>query len=373
VSDTVSASTRWYPPIAWSALLLAVAPFMGKVQQELRTWLGQSFRWILVAGLIAVSIGCLVWAGSRIREHRLARWSGLALVIALVGAQLAFFRRQDSHADLVEKIHIVEYGLLAFLVYRAVRPAGDRRQVFLPLLWVTAVGTMDEWLQWLAPTRVGEWLDVLLNVFAGVVGLIFALAWSPPFRLGAVEARRLSRSWLAAAGTVLLFASFFHQAHLGYRITQAGSIDFLSWHSSDRLVELSRARNLAWASKAPGPLPWVGIEDFYRSEAAFHVQFRNTSLKHGDFRTAWKENEILETYFEPFLLYRGGHRWPKGKRKRIENRLELPGPAYSSPVLVGRVFTRPAKAVFWGLAGTLILGLAGASLRAARGQVERRI
>ena len=373
MNEARPAPALWYPPIIWSASLLAVAPFMARIQGNLQVWLGGSFRWILVAALLLAGVGSLLWVASRIREHRWARWSALALVIALIGGQLLFFRRADAKTDLVEKIHLVEYGLLALLVYRVVRSHGDRRLLVWPLLWVAAVGTMDEWIQWLAPTRVGEWVDVLLNLFAGVCGVIFALAWNPPEHLGPMDGRELSRSGLAAAGAVLLFAAFFQQAHLGYRIEQPGDLDFVSWHSSERLAELSQMRAVRWANQAPGPLPLIGVEDTYRSEAAFHAESRNASLVRGDHLAAWKENRILEIYYAPFLTYRKGHRWPAAQRRNVERRLALPEPAYSSPVLVGRVFVRPSATVFWGLAILFALSLAGGARRVARRRAGNRI
>ncbi len=90
-------------------------------------------------------------------------------------------QRRTRRSNAVERVHFVEYGLVAFLFYRVLaRQAGDASIVVLPLLASFTVGTFDEWLQWFIPVRVGEAHDVFLNLAAIVCGLLFALALQPP-------------------------------------------------------------------------------------------------------------------------------------------------------------------------------------------------
>ena len=124
-----------------------------------------------------------------------------------------------AEVNAVERVHFVEYGLIAFLFYRGVEAGGrsvDRDR--LPLLAAFTVGTFDEWLQWFIPVRVGEAHDVFLNLAAIVCGLLFALALQPPAAFSPRLA--IASSWrrigVAAAIVWLIFATFVSQVHLGH-------------------------------------------------------------------------------------------------------------------------------------------------------------
>ena len=108
-----------------------------------------------------------------------------------VGALFARgLRTGDADTDVVESFHFVEYGLLTLLFYRVWRPIGDLSVFVLPVLAGLLVGTLDEWLQWFVPSRVGEMRDVVLNGVAIACGLLFSIGFEPA---GAFHARAPSR------------------------------------------------------------------------------------------------------------------------------------------------------------------------------------
>jgi hypothetical protein len=76
-----------------------------------------------------------------------------------------------------ERIHFLEYGLLAFLAYKALEKDIIQKKLLytLTLFLVTGVSLLDEGIQYLLPNRVGELRDVALNVVSGVMGLIITL------------------------------------------------------------------------------------------------------------------------------------------------------------------------------------------------------
>lgn len=73
-----------------------------------------------------------------------------------------------------EKIHFIEYGLLGFLVYRALVVDIKGWQVYLlSLLLVFTLGWIDEGIQYLLPNRVYDIRDVVMNGVGGAIGLVF--------------------------------------------------------------------------------------------------------------------------------------------------------------------------------------------------------
>ena len=100
--------------------------------------------------------------------------------------------------DVVERVHFIEYGLLTWLFYRAWRANGDLSMFILPVLAGVLVGTLDEWLQWFIPVRVGEARNVLLNLVAIACGLLFGAALEPP-HAGARHAIVCGAGWKSLA------------------------------------------------------------------------------------------------------------------------------------------------------------------------------
>ena len=116
------------------------------------------------------------------------------------------------------------------------------------------------------------------------------------------------------------------------------------------------------------PLPLelhrVSREDQYMSEGVVHVQERNEAWAAGDALTAWRENQILEKYYQPVLdtpsyVSQTGHRWSPEQRDDAEagrgRERGLCQPRVSLPDL------RVAATLFWGIVGMTIGVLVGLS------------
>ena len=63
-----------------------------------------------------------------------------------------------------ERLHLAEYGLLGFFIFRALLLDFSYPKALL-LAWGLAclLGAGDEGLQWLLPTRVFEWIALYFN------------------------------------------------------------------------------------------------------------------------------------------------------------------------------------------------------------------
>ena len=235
---------------------------MGQLQSFLRRSLSTR-NYVLLFGVgvvVAVGVAILI-AFVRIRERRRERFALLLVALLFGGAYMWWTATPYAEVNAVERVHFVEYGLIAFLFYRASLPrrslgddgklAGDASIVILPLLAGFAVGTFDEWLQWFIPFRVGEAHDVFINLAALVCGLLFAVALLPPVdfrvRLQPASWRRLG---VTLAIVWLIFAAFISQVHLGRMVSVADIGRFKSHYTAARVERVCRPARRALANGA---------------------------------------------------------------------------------------------------------------------------
>jgi len=331
-----------------SAVIVLGSPFMGQLQRFLRQSLSTR-NYVLLFGVgVLASVGLLILlAFVRIRERRARRFAMLVVALVFGGAYMWWTGTPYPEVNAVERVHFVEYGLIAFLFYRAWKGANDPSIMILPLLAGFTVGTFDEWLQWFIPYRVGEAHDVFINLAAIVCGLLFALALQPP----AAFSRRLSAaSWrrigVVSAMVWLIFATFVSQVHLGHMISLPEIGRFKSHYTEDELNNLQGHRAALWQTQPPINIPRLSREDQYLDEGLWHVRKRNSAEQISE---AWRENLILERFFVPVLdmptyASPSGNRWPPEQRADISQRAggsdSFVSTAESYPIVVwsGRAF-----------------------------------
>ena len=350
--------SRFVLAIVTCTLIVLSAPFTGQARAWIRTTFpGHAVAVITVLGVILLVAGLLA-AATRIRDRRMSRYGSIVAAIALAAAYSAANAGELPESNAVERFHFLEYGLVTFMFYRAWLPLGDVAVFVLPFLAGLIVGTAEEWLQWFIPNRVGELRDIFLNGAAITSGLLFSAGVEPPqsfcLRLAPGSTRRVMR---VAAATVLALGVFMHAVMLGYDIRDDEIGSFSSRYSQERLPQLQREKAAAWKlTPPPLKLRRLSREDQYLSEGLAHVRWRNKQWDAGDAQAAWKENRILEKYFEPVLdtpTYEGrsGHRWPPEQRADAASRVsgDRAAPyvsgAYPYRLLMWR------KPVFWMVVG----------------------
>jgi VanZ family protein len=349
-----------------SAAIVLASPFMGQLQSFLRRSLSTE-NYVLLFGVgVMAAVGLAIgFAFLRIREHRATRFAVLLIALLIGGAYMWAVATPYPEVNAVERVHFVEYGLIAFLFYRAFRHNHDPSIVVLPLLAGFMVGTLDEWLQWFIPVRVGEAHDVLLNLVSIGCGLIFALALQPPAAFTTRLTRASRRKIGACAALVwLVFAAFVSQVHLGHAIDAPGIGRFHSHYTAERLDALQADRAARWKTNPPRELRRLSREDQYLDEGLWHVRTRNLTEP----AVAWRENMILERYYAPVLdtpTYASpeGNRWPAEQRADLEMRAgALVG--FMSSAEPYPIVAWP-KAIFWpaAIAIALLLMFAPAATR----------
>lgn len=364
-------------PGSFAVAVVAAAPFLGRLRDALFERMPARALDLATLAFAVVLAGAFLLSVARIRERRWLRYAGLAVCGVLVWLQLAGFATDVPEVDVVQRIHVLEYGLLAVLLFRAFRPLGGSTAVPLTLLSGTFVGILDEWVQWLVASRVGEAGDVALNGAAVATGTLFALCLMVPTGLAArPDPRRRAAIAAACAVVVATFGGFYHCAHLGHEIRDPGAgWIFRSWFSEEELSALARERARRWRQGRLPTLAPTDAEDYYFVEGTFRVAYRNTSLERGAVVAAWMEQRIVERHYAPVLEQRGLHSGEPldlgaGARRQLRRRAEAIGlpSIYRSPVLADRIVVTPSKRQWWiaiGAVSALLGGLAVHWLRAS--------
>ncbi len=341
---------------------------MGRLQSLLRSSVSTRVYVLLLSGVVIGSIAAAVaTAFIRIKGNRGKRVAAMAAAIGLGLAYTAVMSTGDGTIDAVERVHFVEYGLIAVLFYRVWRRpsttlgaalsnvegrAGDASTLVLPILCGFIVGTLDEWLQWFIPYRVGEMHDVLLNFTALVCGVLFGLALEPPpafsWRLAPDGWSRLG---VATAAAVQVFGAFVGIVHVGYVLQVEGIGAFASRHTVVELEALQRERDARWLAAPPLNIPRLSREDQYLDEGLWHVRERNRRWDANDIAAAWRENLILERLFAPVLdrptyVSQTGNRWPPEHRADAEASGGGAGATYVSAAEPYPILVWP-KSLYW--------------------------
>ena len=351
--------------IAAALAVVLSSPFVGEIRSAILATFPSQFV-LIVSSAIGVSVAvALLLAVITIREHRM--WRYAALVLAVGGAMLyaQLVATGNVLVDVVEHVHFVEYGLVAWLFYRACRVIDNGAAIIWPLLAGTLTGIADESLQAFIPERVGEAHDVLLNVVAVGCGLCFAASVSPPTRLDVPLRRPVVRPIAYGLVSVLIaFAGFFHAVHLGHEVYEPDIGVFWSHYDAATLKTLADDRTARWSRDPPTQLRRLSHEDQYLSEAMWHVQERNRAWGAGDVFTAWRENLILERYFPPALDTSSfaaplPPRWPAEQRDETAARVAGDPGIYVSRAAPYPIVTWPPWA-FWSAVVAIVAAIISA-------------
>lgn len=117
----------------------------------------------------------------------------LGVGIGVAAVYLMIFAR----LGIPERTHLFEYGVVGVLVYEALaeRAQQGRRVPLVPLLAVVAtslIGTVDECIQGLLPSRVFDLRDILFNCLAAAASTVACMTLHAARRIGDNILRRRS-------------------------------------------------------------------------------------------------------------------------------------------------------------------------------------
>ncbi len=165
--------SRWAVAAIYTLLLYTLAWFVNPLWMALTRAMGTERGGYFVDALVPI-IGLVVLAFLLFRRLPTAYAYLWLLAVALGYAYVL-----TLHAEYpVERIHLLQYSLVAFFYYRALRIDRAQRRAYLgAALAVAVIGVTDELIQeFLIPRRSGTVGDVAINWFSGGLGLIGLMA-----------------------------------------------------------------------------------------------------------------------------------------------------------------------------------------------------
>jgi len=153
-----SIKTKWIIIGIYIAMIYLSLPYMRSVLNYIQETIGQdTLRFIINGLLLGVTAVFLFLLRKKI--------SSKSFLFSFVPILLiSIFVLPNILPE--ERVHFIEYGLLAFLVFSA-----TGRNIELTLFFVFTVGAVDEIIQYFLPNRVGDLRDVAINAIGGALGL----------------------------------------------------------------------------------------------------------------------------------------------------------------------------------------------------------
>lgn len=165
--DSMHRPERYLPTLLYTALIYATLPVAPNLWRALKPFLRPSvtFWFVAVGGLVGAALLIKAW---RLGGSRRGRRAALLLAVAM-GYLLLLFTVFD-HPTNAERLHLLLYGGLAWLVSSAAASSAGRWRWWLAALYLVAAGALDEGIQYLLPQRFFDWNDIVGNWLGGLLG-----------------------------------------------------------------------------------------------------------------------------------------------------------------------------------------------------------
>ena len=342
---------RFAAPALIALWIVGSAPFLGRLTRWIQEEVDRSLLVIVPTVLFwGATAAFLVWVVRSWRRLRRSNYGALAAGALWAVVQATALARGRPEESALERMHLVLYGLVALLLYRAFLRGGRSAlaAAFTAAVLTSLVGLADEFVQWLVWTRVGDFYDCLLNASAAGCGVVFGLGlFGFDVRAPApAERRTIAALWIALAAASV---GLVELTNLGHRIVDPELGSFRSYYTDGRLERLNEDRRARWPAKqppAPPFQPWQ-IQDHFLNEATWHVQARNEAFEAADWPAAAAEEAILNRYYpavvEEVRNPDGSlrHAFPADRVQRLQQEGAVPVPTYESPAGGNRIWIWP--------------------------------
>ena len=333
---------------------------------------------LYLTALLAVIGGIIAYKNLRQRKLPLGAYLWLFGILALFGFSIYQLRAIPEEA-----IHLAEYGVLSLLVYRALTQRMHDYGIYVAVtLIVGIIGMLDEYIQWVVPTRLFDLRDIYTNLVAGGLAQIAILSGLRP---ALITGRPSPKSWsricyITAAGLVLLALGFQNtpqrvawyaaqhpslaflmdsesmMAEYGYRHENTDTGVFRSRFTLAELQQLNLERGAEVAGILDRYIRGEGyrafharhsvIRDPYAHEAGVHLFRREYyidrareggAIQAEHYLITFSENQILKKYFGNAIEL-SSHRWSPETEAEVSNGADK-SRVYESAVSAG-IITR---------------------------------
>ena len=162
----------------WFVLAVAVLAVFGTLSYartvfDLISSAGFADTFKVAISIILFSFGAAM-LGWMLMVAKIRRLSDYLLLAGLAAVYLVVLLTLSDMP--VERVHLIEYGLIGLLAHQALRhrfAGGDR--ALLAVLVTLDVGLIDEVIQGLLPRRFYDTKDILVNTIAGLLGVLAAM------------------------------------------------------------------------------------------------------------------------------------------------------------------------------------------------------
>ena len=358
-------------------------------------WDVSLFGYSVIMFVSAAFLAGLYFLRVRLQIRALSNYLWLAAVaLVYIFFTLKLWRRPE------EAIHFLEYGLLGFLLYQALRHHfRDNGIFFIAFLIGAFVGILDEALQWMIPRRVWDFRDLGFNALS--VGLFQIAIWKgigPKLQSIRTQPRSIKTISILLATYLILFGLCFSNTpdrvqsyterlpFLSFLRKEEPMSEFKHKHRDpeigvffsrltiDELAKTDRERAdeygrifEEWTSKKyndfltyfPGyarPFLYEMRVHVFRRDRMFELaqQAKNQKSRQNNLFIAYKENQILERYFGN-TLRTSPYKWPDKQSGIIEQEIDSSA-FYKSPVSADSPIPFREKPI-WGIILFLITAL----------------
>lgn len=352
---------------AWLWVLLcalgiySAIPLARSLQELIYKSVGKEFFTYLVFFVIAAGLITLLYIF--IFKLRIKSISQYIYIIICSGIYVYFTIQLGANPE--EAIHIIEYGLLSFFVFRALSYRIKDWTIYITAAFLVMLfGTADELLQWIMPTRYWDYRDVGINFLGGAIFLL--VIWKgikPSYISGPVRGysvrilvcaitlnlilmgfclsntpdnvKRYTSdigflSWLQQEESMTGYGHNHYDPEIGYfnsrfELDEIESIDTADGSTYGKIISddinsgLSDDDMLKKYGPASNPYLYEFLLHHYR-RVDKTVEFHSSSDSHDKSEianAALKENILLNRYFKNTLL-NSGLKWPQGNTDSIK-------------------------------------------------------
>ena len=343
----------WTRAIVWAAVIFLTLPFA----REWTDWITEKFTgYFIPIVVVAILVYFLVFSVVRLIKDKAGFVDCILLAIVTAGYVYA----NISLEILIEQIHFLEYGILAYYFIKAIRLSRtDPGGYIIAMVLVTLIGVIDEYIQGILPDIVGELHDVYLNILSGVL----ALCWYRIVLKPVEEKKPLRSAWavsLPLIGLIIFIMGVFNSkiSEFGHYIVDEEIGEFYTRIHPENLGKEYPDLDIFRKNILP-KLYMVSYSELLHElinpvhgEILVHIFRRDRHIRDEDFITSHWENLILEKYFLPFIEG-SEHHWTDEKKGEIYSlSIDKIEETYISPVSAHLITSFPER-VHWVVIGII--------------------